>query len=90
MGSMGLVMDFYVASIVSFRFPHIVDVCALSICFVCFVLSICLLYVSLRSRMIPSILGLRFMSMVLFICSTSCILLGLACRECMLFWLDLK
>ena len=32
--SMGLVMAFYVAGIVSFCFPHVVDVSALSICIV--------------------------------------------------------
>ena len=39
------------------------------------VLSICLLYVSLGSRVSPSILGLMFMgSGVVFICSSSCVL----------------
>ena len=47
--------------IVSFCFPHIVDVSALSICIVLrafvVVISMCLLYVSLGSRVSPSILG---------------------------------
>ena len=34
--SMGLVMALYVAMIVSFCFPHVVDVSALSICLACF------------------------------------------------------
>ena len=49
--SMGLVMALYVARIVSFCFPHVVDVSALSICIVLHafvvVISMCLLYVSL-------------------------------------------
>ena len=49
--SMGLVMGLYVASNVSFCFPHVVDVRALSICIVLrafvVVFSVCLLYVSL-------------------------------------------
>ena len=52
--SMGLVMALYVAMIVSFCFPHVVDVSALSICIVLrafvAVISMCLLYVSLWSR----------------------------------------
>ena len=53
-------------------------------------LSICLLYVSLRSRVSPSILWLRFMgSVVLFICNASCVLysagVGVKRVECMLF-----
>ena len=51
--SMGLVMALYVAMIVSFRFPHVVDVSAFSICIVLcalvIVISICLLCVSLES-----------------------------------------
>ena len=39
------------------------------------VLSVCLLYVSLGSRVNPSIFGFIFIgSMVLFICSASCVL----------------
>ena len=82
--SIGLVMALYVAMIVSFCFPHVVDVSALSICIVwralVVVISMCLLYVSLGSRVSPSILGLMFMgSVMLSICSSSCvcILLGL-------------
>ena len=54
--SMGLVMSLYVASIISICFPHVVDVNALSICIVlgAFV-SMCLLHVSLGSRVSPSI-----------------------------------
>ena len=59
--SMGLVMTLYVVMIVSFGFPHVVDVSALSICIVLdafvVVISMCLLYVSLGSRVSPSILG---------------------------------
>ena len=74
--SMGLVMALYVARIVSFCFPHVVDVSALSICLVLRafvdVMSMCLLYVSLGSRVSPSILGLMFMgSVMLSICSSS-------------------
>ena len=62
---MGLVMTLYVAMIVSFYFPHVVDVIALSICIVLrafvVVISMCLLYVSLGSRVSPSIFGLMFM-----------------------------
>ena len=57
---MGLGMALYVARIVSFCFPH-VYVCALSICIVLrdivVVISNGLLYVSLGSRVSPSILG---------------------------------
>ena len=52
--SMGLVMALYVAMIVSFCFLHVVDASALSICIVLrafvVVISMCLLYVSLGSR----------------------------------------
>ena len=83
--SMGLVMALYVAMIVSFCFPHVVDVCALSICIVLralvIVISMCLLYVSLGSIVSPSIFGLMFMgSVMLSICLfqvVCCILLGL-------------
>ena len=71
--SMSLVMTLYVARIVSFCFPHVVDVSALSICIVlrAFVLVIymCLLYVSLGSIVSPSIFGLMFMESVMSICS---------------------
>ena len=47
--SMGLVMALYVARIVSFCFPHVVDVSAFSICIVlrvfAVVISMCLSYV---------------------------------------------
>ena len=77
--SMGLVMAFYVAGIVTFCFPHVVDVSALSICIVLrafvVVIYMCLLYVSLGSSVSPSILGLMFMgSVMLSICSSSCVL----------------
>ena len=52
--SMGLVMALYVAMIVSFCFPHAVDVSDFSICIVLsafvVVISVCLLYVSLGSE----------------------------------------
>ena len=51
--SMSLVMALYVARIVSFCFPHVVDINALSICIVLcafvVVIYMCLLYVSLGS-----------------------------------------
>ena len=59
--SMGLVMALYVAMIVSFCFLHVVDVSVLSICIVLHafvvVVSICLLYVILGSRVSLSNLG---------------------------------
>ena len=77
--SMGPVMALYVVMIVSFCFPHVVDVSALSIYIVLRalvdVISMCLLYVSLGSRVSPSIFGLMFMgSVMLPICSSSCVL----------------
>ena len=76
--SMGLVMTLYVARIVSFCFPHVVDVSALSICIVLrafvVVIFMCLLYVSLGSRANPSIFGLMFMGSVMSICSSNCVL----------------
>ena len=77
--SMDLVMDLYVAMIVSFCFPHVIDVSALSICIVLrafvVVISMCLLFVSLGSRVSPSIFGLMFLgSVMLSICSSSCVL----------------
>ena len=77
--SMGLVMALYVAMIVSFCVPHVVDVSALSICIVwralVIVISMCLLYVSLGSRVSPRIFGMMFMgSVMLSICSSSCVL----------------
>ena len=76
---MGLVVALYVAMIVSFCFPHVVDVSALSICIILrafvVVISMCLLYVSFGSRLSPSIYGLMFMgSVMLSICSSSCVL----------------
>ena len=57
---MGLVMALYVARIVYFCFAHVVDVNALSIYIVLrafnVMISMCLLYVSLRSRVSPCIL----------------------------------
>ena len=75
---MGLVMALYVAMIASFCFPHVVDVSALSICIVLralvVVISMCLLYVSLGSRVSPTIFGLMFMgSVLLTICSSVCV-----------------
>ena len=77
--SMGIVMALYVAMMVSFCFPHVVDVSALSICLVLcaliIVISMCLLYVSLGSRVSPSIFGLMIMGSVMWsICSSSCVL----------------
>ena len=76
--SMGFVMALYVAMIVSFCFPHVVDVSALSIYIVLsdvVVLSMCVMYVSLGSRGSPIIFGLMFMgSVMLSICSSSCVL----------------
>ena len=61
-------------------FPHAVDVSALSICivlraFVVVVISMCLLHVSLGSRVSPSIFGLMFMGIVMrSTCSSSRVL----------------
>ena len=68
----------YVARIVSFCFPHVVDVSGLSICidlraFVV-VISMCLLCVSLGSRVSPSIFGLMFIGSVMSIYSSSSVL----------------
>ena len=70
-------MALYVGMIVSFCFPHVVDVSALSICIVlrAFVIFLCLLYVSLGSRVSPNIVRLMFMGCVMLsICSLSCVL----------------
>ena len=60
---MGSVMALHVARIVSFCFPHAVDASILIICIVprafVVVISMCLLHVSLGSRVSPSIFGLR-------------------------------
>ena len=58
--SMGLVMALYVAMIVFFCLPHVVDMSALSICIVLHALVI-VISVSLGSRFSPSIFGLMFM-----------------------------
>ena len=82
--SMGLVMALYVARIVSFCFPHVVDVSALSIYNIVlrvFVVMIymCLLYVSLGSRVSPSIFEFMFIgSVMLSICSSRCVLYSAA------------
>ena len=72
---MGLVMALYVARIVSFCFPHVVDVSALSICIVLrafvVVIFMCLLYMNLGSRVSPSIFGLMFMGSVILTQPTS-------------------
>ena len=65
--------------IVSFCFLYVVDVSALSICIVLrafvVVISMCLLYVSLGSRVSPGIFGFMFMgSVMLSICSSSYVL----------------
>ena len=66
-------MALYVAMIVFLCFSHVVDVSALSICIVLRafvdVISMCLLYVGLRSRVNPSIFGV-----MLSICSSSWVL----------------
>ena len=77
--SMGLLMALYVAMIVSLCFLHVVDLSVFSICNVlrAFVvmISMCLLYVSLGSKISPSIFGLMFMGRVMLsICSSSCVL----------------
>ena len=77
--NIGPVMALYVARIVSFCFPHIVDVSALSICIVLrafvVVIYLCLLYVSFGSILSSSIFELMFMgSVMLYICSSSCVL----------------
>ena len=61
--SMGLVMALYVAMIVSFCFPHVVDVSDLSVVLRAFVvvISMCLLYVSLGSKVSYNIFGLMFL-----------------------------
>ena len=62
---MGLVMASYVTSIILFL--HVVDVTCM--------LSMCLLYVSLGSRVSPSIFGVMCIeSVMLSICSGSCVL----------------
>ena len=67
-------MALYVAMIVSFCFPHVVDVNVLSICIVLRALVV-VISVSLGSRVSPSILVLMFMeSVMLSICSSSCVL----------------
>ena len=81
--SMGRVMALYVAIIVSFCFPDVVDVSALSICIVLrasiVVISMCLLYVSLRVS--TSIFGLMFIgSVMVSICSSSCVLYSAGSR----------
>ena len=78
--SMGLVMALYVAMIVSFCFPHVVDVSALSIRIVlrafAAVIYMCLLYVSLRPRVSPSTFGPMFTGSVVHLlfklCAASC------------------
>ena len=54
-----------VVMIVSFCFPHVIDMSALSICSVLralvIVIYMCLLYVSLGSRVSPNSFGLMFM-----------------------------
>ena len=77
--NMGLVMVLYVAMIVSFCFPHVDDASALSICIVLrafvVVISMCLLYVGMWSRVSHIIFGLMFIgSVMLSICSSSCVL----------------
>ena len=67
----------YVARILSFCFPHVVDVSTLSICIVLrtfvVVVSMCFLYVSLGSKVSPNICGLIMGSVILSLCSSSCV-----------------
>ena len=77
--SMGLVITLYVAMIVSFCFPHVLDASAFSICIVLrvfvVVIYMCLLYVSLGSKVGPSIVGFICMGRVMLsICSSICVL----------------
>ena len=77
--SMGLIMALYVVMIVSFCFPHVVDVSVLSICIVLrafvVVIYMCLLCVSLGSRVSPNMFGWMFMGSVMSSnCSSSCVL----------------
>ena len=63
-------MALYVASIVSFCFPHVVDVSTLSICIDLRAFVVVLsffLYVSFWSRVIPNIIGLMFMGSVMLL-----------------------
>ena len=94
--SMGLVMDLYVAMIVSICFPYVVDASALSICIVLralvVVISMCLLYVNLGSTFSPSIFGLMFMGSVIWLftlklCAVFC---WVWCEEsaCCLVWVE--
>ena len=66
---MGIIMTLYVARIVSFYFLHVVNVSALSTCIVLcafvVVIYMSLLYMSLGSRVSPSIFGLMFMGRVM-------------------------
>ena len=64
---------------------------ALSICIVlrtfAVVISMCLLYVSLGSRVSPSMFGLMFMgSVMLSICSASCVMLSICSASCVLYY----
>ena len=96
--SMGFVMVLYVAMIVSFCFPHVVDVSALmsiNIVLRAFVVVIpmWLLYVSLGSRVNPSIFRLMFMgSVMLPICSSKlcAVFCWVWCEEsaCCLVWVE--
>ena len=77
--SMGPAMALYVTMIIYPCCPHAVDVSALSIRTAlrasAVVISICLLYVSLGSRVSPSILGLMSTGTVMLsTCSSSCVL----------------
>ena len=76
---MGSAMALHVVRIVYFSFPHDVDASTLIIRIVprafVVVMSMCLLHVSLGSRVSPSIFGLTFMGIVMLsICISSCVL----------------
>ena len=75
---------------------HVVDVSALSICIVLrafvVVIYMCLLYVSLGSRVSPCIFRLMFMGSVMSICSSSCVLYsagsGMKRVHVFFFWVE--
>ena len=93
--NMGLVMALYVESIVSLCLSHLVDQRTLSMGSVLdaldTVLSICLFYVSLESRVRPSNFGCVFMSSVLLlICRFSLVLYSAGLTGCRCVFLCLS
>ena len=79
---MGLVMALYIVMIVSFCFPHVIDVSVLSICIVVraffVVISMYLLNVSFGLRASHSIFELMFMGSVMLSICSSCVLYSAA------------